>query len=192
MVTTRDWLPRPTTTAGRHKRRWAMRRDRRQGPPGRRRTPELLALERRELQTIIFKQTPTLVSPRVLPPNGKNLPVVFTGVVASTRPQTPTGFFHVTDEYRQYEPFGSVALTPVGLYNGNYGYSFRFTVRFPASRSTNTADGRHYYVMIGAKDQDNANGRTVAVLVPKTYPPPVHGQAVVAGPSLTATRARPH
>ena len=185
MMTTRDRLRRPGAVKAHKGRLW--NRDR-QGPPRRRRTPELLTLERRELLTIVPKQSTIFVSPNILPPTGQVLPVTFSGVVASTLPQTPIGFFHVTDEYRQYEPHGSVTLTPLGPSFGYYKFAFRFVVDFPTNRSTNTADGRHYYVLLGAQDANDTNGETVAVLVPKTYPPPTYGQTVVAGPKAATTR----
>lgn len=172
------------------------RRPRPRPPHRRRHTPEVSGLERRELMTVVPKQATVLVVPQYLPPNGQNIPVTFTGTLASTRSATPVGFFHVTDEYRRYEPFGNVALTPLGASDGYYRFGFKFTVSFPAQRSTNTPDGRHYYVLLGAQDQDNTDGRTVAVLVPKTYPPPQlaqavqYGQSVVTGPRAAAAARR--
>jgi hypothetical protein len=198
-MTTRDWLRRPGIAPGRPARLWNWNWNwngsgngtrHRQGPPRRRQAPELLALERRELLTVVPKQFPLFVSPSVLPPDNKFHTVSFTGAVASTRPQVPTGFFQVTDEYRQYEPAGPVALTPIGQHKGFYDFQFKFTLTFPAQRSTNTPDGRHFDVLIGARDGDNTDGRTVAVFVPKTYPPPQTGKPIVAGPTVKTTLAR--
>ena len=113
------------------------------------------------------------VVPQVLPPtsNGRFVPVTFFGQVKGTRPAA-TGYFHVTDEYRRVEPSGDVTLTPAGKSLGFYVFDFRFTVDLQAKRSTNTPDGRHYDVLVGAADADNSDGKTVTVLVPKVYPPP--------------------
>lgn len=150
----------------------------------RRHAPEVFGLERRELMTVVPRQAVIHVRPGVVPPTGGCVPVVFSGSIASTRPQLPEGYFHVTDQYRRYEPFGPVALTPLGPSGGYYRFDFRFTIAFPTQRSANVG-GRHYSMLIGAEDHDNSDGRTVTVFVPPTYPPPgpiVHGQAVVAGP----------
>jgi hypothetical protein len=187
MVTQRHRLRRPASD-GRRQRPWNRVR---KGPPRRCRTPELMTLERRELLTVVPKQFLILVSPAVLPPTGQSLPVTISGAIASTRPRTPIGFFHVTDEYRQYEPHGSLTLTPIGPHNGYYDFQFQLTLNFPAKRSTNTPDGRHFYVLIGVQDQDNTDGRTVGVFVPKTYPPPQYGKAVVTGPTVTTASGQP-
>jgi hypothetical protein len=194
-MTTRDWLRRPAIAPGRPARFWNGSGNghgtrQRVRPPRRRQAPELMALERRELLTVVPKQFPVFVSPAVLPPDNKIHVVTFAGDVVSTRPQVPTGFFQVTDEYRQYEPSGPVALTAIGQNKGYYDFQFKFTLNFPAQRSTNTPDGRHFYVLIGARDGDNTDGRTVGVFVPKTYPPPQTGKPVVAGPTLKTTTPR--
>jgi hypothetical protein len=125
------------------------------------------------LQALITSAWKINVHPGLLPPtNGEYLPVHIYGQIASTRPQTPTGFFFVTDEYRRDEPSGPIALSPAKAYYNYFVSNFDFTIYLQAKRSTKTADGRHYDLFIGAKDSDNTDGKTVAVYVPKVYTPP--------------------
>lgn len=136
---------------------------------------EITPLETRALQTIIPSKSVVLVHPALLPAtDGKFLPVHIYGSLATTRSTTPQGFFFVTDEYRAVEPHGNLLLTPVGIKDGFYHYTFDFNLFLQAKRSTNTPDGRHYYAFIGAKDRDDTDGRTVGIFVPKTLPKPSH------------------
>ena len=164
---------------------------RRSRPRPRRWVPELTRLEGRELQTVVVLKNQVFVHPGVLPPNGRFVPVAILGQVISTRPQTPTGFFHVTDEYRRLEPFGTFPLVPSGRLGPNYTFSFRLTLNLQARRSTNTSDGRHYYVLVGGSDSTRTGSQTVQVLVPKTFPlPATHfGKPAVAGPATRTARA---
>ena len=146
-------------------------------------TPSVVPLEGRVLQALLTPYWTINVHPAVLPPtNGAFLPVHIYGQIASTRPQTPVGFFFVTDEYRSDEPSGPIALSPAKPLANYYVSSFDFTIYLQAKRSTNTMDGRHYDLFIGAKDTDNTDGRTVGIYVPKVYPPPhpttIHPQAL--------------
>ncbi len=144
----------------------------------RRFTPEVAALETRALQTVNDGLTHVLVHPGVLPPtsSGRALPVHVYGTISSNHAQIPRGFFFVTDEYRVFEPAGAVTLRQAGSQKLNnqiwYDYGFSFNINFPTSRSTNTPDGRHYDLFVGANDGDGAGGVTVEVLVPKTYTAP--------------------
>jgi hypothetical protein len=154
-------------------------RDRRR----RRWTPEMTGLERRDMATVIVPPNQVFVHPGLLPPtNGQFVPVLVYGKIFDTRPQTPSGFFHVTDEYRRVEPFGTFSLVPAGKLGAAFAFSFQFTLNLQAKRSTNTPDGRHYDVLVGATDVDGNGGRTVEVLVPKVFPPPHLGKSTVAGP----------
>jgi hypothetical protein len=164
----------------------------REGRPGTRRrrrnwTPEVSALEGRALQTVVILKGSLTVHPGVLRPTANGQPelVTVTGQALETSAKaTPTGSFHVTDEYRRYEPFGPMTLTPAGTYltTNNRVFDFQLTLRLPTNRSTRTPDGRHFDIALIVKDQDNTDSHTVEALVPKTYPPPLHGQPHVAGP----------
>jgi hypothetical protein len=145
----------------------------------RRWAPEVSALEGRALQTVVVVKSSLAVVPQILPPtaSGRPIPVTVSGLILETRPdETPTGFFHVTDEYRRYEPHGTLALIPAGKYftTSYHQFAFRLNLRLPTNRSTNTLDGRHYDILVGATGKDNTDGQTVEALVPKTFPPPQH------------------
>ena len=127
-------------------------------------------LESRELQAVISGQSALVVHPALLPNTGRYVNVRFFGALATNSNAYPEGFFVVTDEYRRVEPHGNVALTPLPTKNGLHRYAFDFTIPLQASRSTGTADGRHYNIFVGAKDPDNTDGRTVSVYVPKQLP----------------------
>jgi hypothetical protein len=136
-------------------------------------TPSVLPLEGRVLQALITSKWIVNVHPGVLPPtSGAFLPVHVYGQIASTRPETPVGFFFVTDEYRRDEPSGPIALGPATPSFNFYVSTFDFTIYLQAKRSTKTMDGRHYDLFVGAKDSDNTDGKTVAIYVPKVYTPP--------------------
>ena len=145
-------------------------------------TPSVVPLEGRVLQALITSRWSVNVHPAVLPPtDGDFLPIHIYGQVASTRPQTPLGFFFVTDEYRTDEPSGPITLGPTTQSFNYYLSSFDFTIYLQAKRSTKTMDGRHYDLFIGAKDMDNTDGKTVAIYVPKVYTPPhptIHLRAI--------------
>ena len=150
----------------------------RRGPRPRRFAPEVAPLETRALLTVNNYLTKVLVHPGLLPPtsSGTALPVHVSGVISANHATIPQGLFFVVDEYRAFEPSGSVALTPAG---GKaigatvwYNFAFSFDINFPTKRSTNTPDGRHYDLFVGAKDGDGTGGQTVEVLVPKTYHAP--------------------
>jgi hypothetical protein len=130
-------------------------------------------LEGRTLLAINTGSTVVNVHPAILPPtDSQYLPVHIYGKIASTRPSGVTAFFFVTDEYRRDEPTANIALGPPVFSNNLYFSSFDFTIHLQAKRSTKTPDGRHYDIFVGAKDKDDTDGRTVAVYVPKTFPPP--------------------
>jgi hypothetical protein len=67
--------------------------------------------------------------------------------------------YQVIDEYGQVQPSGSV--TPDA--NGSYA----FTVALEASRRGNDRDGRHYTILVSARDIAGNLGRaTATVTVP--------------------------
>ena len=147
-----------------------LRRSRRTRPVYR---PAVAELEGRELMSLITGEWVINVHPALLPATkGQYLPVHIYGQIVSTRPTGTTAFFFVTDEYRADEPRGPITLSPPVPFNGFYSSSFDFTINLQAKRSTRIPDGRHYDIFIGAKDQDNTNGKTVAVYVPINYPVP--------------------
>jgi hypothetical protein len=173
--------------AGRHgqRRRWV---------------PGVGGLEDRTLQAqilpVVFLRPTVLVHPALLPPSrsGVALPVTVTGQVLDQRPgETPVGFFHVTDEYRRYEPFGVLKFTPAGKFaSTNFSlFKFQLQLNLPTNRSTSTPDGRHYDISLGAIGHDNTDSLTKAVYVPKVFPRSLHvqGKPTVGGP-LALTR--PH
>jgi hypothetical protein len=109
----------------------------------------------------------------LVPPNGQFMPVVVSGQITSTGAEAPRAFFQVTDEYRRDEPRGH--LTLVKTAPSTYSYSFQIFLQ--AQRSTRVPDGRHYYILVAAGDQDSGNGATIPVLVPKG---PVNPQISIA------------
>lgn len=139
-------------------------------------TIEVSRLETREHMTVSAALSSVLVNPGVLRPttSGRAETVTISGVVATNRTENPGGFYFVTDEYRAYEPRGPVALTPIATKYGFHLFSYSFTIRFPTQRSTRTPDGRHFDLFVGATDRDGTAGKTVEILVPKTYPPPAN------------------
>jgi hypothetical protein len=170
---------------------------RRLGFPLRRRRPhrhalEVMVLERRELQAVIESITTVHVHPGLLhnTPNGQFIPVAIFGDIATTRVENPAGFWFVTDEYRRVEPQGTMTLTPAGKFKGFPIEAFSFTIELQARRSTNTPDGRHYDIFVGATDSDGAGGKTVAVYVPKTFPITSSSTTSIPRPPLRHGRSR--
>lgn len=138
------------------------------------RTLEVTTLERRDLMAVNGGLVDYTVTPQIVPnlKGGPQVPVLVQGTLDSTHPQAPSGLYFTTDEYRADEPRGSMPLVPLGpdpVYKGNYKFAFRFTFTVQAQRSTNTYDGRHYYLFVGATDYDGTGGKEVAILVPKDY-----------------------
>lgn len=157
---------------------WRRLRPGRKASDKRVRALEVTPLERREMLTITGGLTTVAVHPGVLPPNGKYLPVAVSGFVVSTHTTAPKGFFFVTDAYRTDEPHGKVTLSTnpvksikIGATTWYY-YSYSFNIKLQAKRGPNSTDGRHYDLFVGGVDAEGADGRTVAILVPKVYNPP--------------------
>lgn len=148
----------------------------------RRRVPEVPGLELRELMTIVRPQITVAAIPPILPPTGGTALVTVVGQIASTRENVHDGFYRVTDEYRRVEPFGDIALTPLGPSGGYYRFGFEFKVPLQAQSKSDTASGgRQYFLLVGATDQDNTEGQTITVFVPTTRPP---ARAPFAGPRV--------
>jgi hypothetical protein len=138
------------------------RKSRRRAHPKRRQRPEFDALEGRAL-TVISTDLTVVANPNVLfPANDKYEPVTISGHIISTRPGPPKAAFFVVDEYRRDEPSGRVPLTQVT--SNTYFYSF--TIHLQAKNSIHIPDGRQYDITVAASDQDNAEGKTIAVVVP--------------------------
>jgi hypothetical protein len=126
-----------------------------------RRRPEFDALEGRALTAIYGLSV--AANPNVLfPPNDKYEPVTISGFVGSSRPGPPRAVFFVVDEYRRDEPSGRVTLTPVS----SHTYHFSVTFHLQAKNSIHIPDGRQYDITVAVTDQDNAEGKTIAVVVP--------------------------
>jgi hypothetical protein len=140
-------------------------------------TPEVTALENRELLASFLnfgkpKPAPAFIPPPVVgvevqpntlfPPNGKYVPVTVLGTVSDPSKTPPTASFQVTDEYRRDQPRGPVQLHRVG--KGKYW--FRFNINLQAQRAEEYPAGRRYYVVVGAGNMGGFGGQTVAVQVP--------------------------
>jgi streptogramin lyase len=101
-------------------------------------------------------------APRVLwPPNGQMMLVIVSGRITDTGSGLVASSveYAVSDEYRQVQPSGHMALDSVGNYS--------FTVLLRASREGSDTDGRRYYIRVSARD--NAGNRGVKwsnVIVP--------------------------
>lgn len=134
--------------------------------------PSLTELEPRTLQALLVGNWQVNIHPAVLPPTNGFIPIHVYGEIASNKPKPPTGFFFVTDEYGTDEPRGNLALGPTVPVANYYETPFSVTFYLQAKRSTNTQDGRHYDIFVGATDADGTAGETVAVYVPKVYPVP--------------------
>jgi hypothetical protein len=112
------------------------------------------------------RQTPPAVSctatPNTLwPPNGKNVLVAVSGTITAgtqTIPATGTTFA-VSDDYRDDQPSGSVAVGADGSYS--------FTVPLIAARKGNDQEGRTYTINVIASDAiENVGSCAAVVTVP--------------------------
>lgn len=138
----------------------------------RRLTPEVAPLEGRALMAFATVSA-TAVPSTLWPPNGRYVPVEVSGefaefVVVNNKqvfknlPGPKQANLTVVDEYHKDEPYGPVHLT----YEGDGKYSYSFVIYLQASRSTEFAAGRRYYITVAAKDRDGWNGKTIPVQVP--------------------------
>jgi hypothetical protein len=139
----------------------------------RRCTPEVAALERRDLASVNI--TLTVTPTTLFPPNGRFVPVEATGTVTEFQVQNnkvvqvspadikdpPRANLFVVDEYRRIEPRVFLTLVPDGDH-----YSFKTTLFLQASRANGLPAGRRYWITAAAGDVDGFRGQTVAVQVP--------------------------
>lgn len=96
-------------------------------------------------------------NPSVLwPPNGKSVPVVVSGTISDSGSGLDfgTAIYRVTDEYKQVQPSGSIAV------NANGTYSIHLSLI--AARNGNDTDGRQYSVSVAIKDKAGNLGSCVA------------------------------
>ncbi len=175
-------------------------------------TPGVSHLEERKLLYVTPTATvvPSILIPsgRTVPVNvsGTVNSVIDLGAASSIETRLaladvpePVASFQVTDLYRRVEPRGRLDLDKLGGVNFEQmvdvngrqelhvfnSSTYYYTVNIPlqADRSSNTPDGRRYYILISAGDQDNGNGVTVPVLVPQNV--------AEANQALVAQQIRP-
>jgi len=97
----------------------------------------------------------------VWPPNGKMVPVTFSGTITdATSGVDPASItYAVTDEYGTVQPTGPITV--------GAGGSYTFTVSLQASRNDDDLDGRRYVISVSASDKAaNRGTSTVVVIVP--------------------------
>jgi probable HAF family extracellular repeat protein len=103
-------------------------------------------------------------SPATLwPPDGRLVTVTVSGRITDepggSGVQANSAVYQVTDEYEQIQPNGDVPLV-----NGRYS----FTVALQASRRGNDQDGRHYTIVVNARDNaGNLGHASATVTVPR-------------------------
>ena len=123
------------------------------------------------------------VTPQVLPPSGRFVPVTITGVVADSRKLPPNVNFQIIDEYSEFERRGRVSVRRIG----DKFFEFGFTVNLKASVASSDKPGRNYFVVLAAQDpgkNEPASGKVVPILVPSA---PLRGGALPSATSETAT-----
>jgi len=111
-------------------------------------------------------RTPPMITvsatPKVLwPPNGKLVPVTFSGKIKDTASgvNSKEAVFTVKDEYGQIQPKGTLSLSGSGTYS--------FSVLLQASRLGIDKDGRRYTIKVMASDNaGNIGSNTTVVTVP--------------------------
>jgi probable HAF family extracellular repeat protein len=103
-------------------------------------------------------------SPATLwPPDGRLVTVTVSGTMTDesggSGVQANSAAYQVMDEYGQVQPSGSVPLV-----DGTY----TFTVALQASRRGNDPDGRHYMIVVSARDHaGNSGAASATVTVPR-------------------------
>ena len=102
------------------------------------------------------------VSPTTLwPPDGQMVSVTVSGTITDNLSgvNPSTAAFSVADEYGSVQPSGLVSL--------GAGGSYSFTASLQASRSGTSTSGRHYTIMVSAKDlAGNLGSASTVVTVP--------------------------
>ncbi len=146
--------------------------------------PQFDHLEDRKLQRVTsFEAT---VSPGLLSPTGRTVPVVVKGHFTIDNPQTPELRFQVVDEYRQVQPARKIAVLKT---NETGGYAFTFPVNLQASAVSSDPSGRFYYITIAAKTPQGSSGKVVPVLVsPQPVPNAANALAIQGRGRLPRTR----
>lgn len=148
---------------------------RRAGSPRRDRRcrPSVVGLEERQVPAIA--DIKAVAVPNLLtPPGNQFVKVNVTGTVTDTGPDLPLVHYQTVDEYRRFEPSGSLVLTPTATART---YSFSFSVVLRARRANVDPSGRLYEITVAAQDKDGSRGVILPVLAPHglTAPPkPVH------------------
>ena len=94
---------------------------------------------------------------KIWPPNGKLVPVTFTGTVSDNVSTIGSVSFAVRDEYRRVQPAGTAAVT-----NGR----FKIVVKLEASRRGTDKNGRQYMLTVTAADAagNHASASTSAIV----------------------------
>jgi hypothetical protein len=91
------------------------------------------------------------------PPNGQPVSVTVSGTITLGTSNIASGNYAVVDEYGQFQPSGSIALSP-----GGGGYSFQ--VPLIAARNGDDLDGRTYTIMVVATDTAGNPGSCATVV----------------------------
>jgi hypothetical protein len=131
------------------------------------RPPEVCPLEARDLTAIAGLSPVTATTQVLTPPDGRFVPITFSGAVSNDRPAAPIVQVHVIDEYKRVNTVRRIPLTrDLGAIGKNPVYLFSFTVSLEASRADQDLGGRQYYVTVTVKDRDNGGARIVPVIVP--------------------------
>jgi len=91
------------------------------------------------------------------PPNGQPVSVTISGTITLGTSNIASGKYAVIDEYGQFQPSGSVALSPGG---GSYS----FQVPLLAARKDDDLDGRTYTIVVVATDTVGNPGSCATVV----------------------------
>ena len=98
-------------------------------------------------------------------PTGRIVPITVSGTItdAGSGVNATTATYAVKDEYGEIQPTGAISLGPEGRYS--------FVVLLRASRRGSDLNGRHYKIMVRAKDNaGNVGSNTAVVTVPHRHP----------------------
>jgi hypothetical protein len=129
--------------------------------------------------TFVQVITDTLPGHPTTPPDPAALAKI--DATLDSEPVPDTVLVQVTDQYRRDEPRFRAEIKLVNSTNvftpPSKGvataeesvvrhFSYTFTVKLQARRSSTQPEGRHYYINVAAADADDASSTTVAVLAP--------------------------
>ena len=117
-----------------------------------------------------FDTSPPVIAisatPKILwPPTGRIVPITVSGTItdAGSGVNATTATYAVKDEYGEIQPTGAISLGPEGRYS--------FVVLLRPSRRGSDLNGRHYKIMVRAKDNaGNVGSNTAVVTVPHRHP----------------------